>query len=177
MNKLFGRLSALATASIFFACSATNSASAQATAHASASATIVTPITISKTADLHFGNVAVSASNNGTVILAPAGTRTSTGGVTLPATAGTPAAAAFTVSGEANYTYAITLPTGNITLVNPSNVQMDAGTFTSSPALTGTLSAAGSQTLTVGATLEVDAAQAPGTYTTTTNFDVTVNYN
>src|SRR5688572_1831798 len=109
------RLSALA-ASIFFASSASNEASAQATATASASATIVTPISISKTADMHFGNVAVNASNNGTVVLAPAGTRNATGGVTLPAAAGTPAAAAFTVSGQANYTYAITLPSAAITL-------------------------------------------------------------
>jgi hypothetical protein len=170
------RLSAIATA-IFFA--ASNEASAQATATASASATIVTPISISKTADMHFGNVAVSASNNGTVELAPAGTRIATGGVTLPAVTGSPAAASFTVSGEANYTYAISLPTSNIQLVHSTNstLSMDAGAFISSPATTGTLSASGSQTLSVGATLQVDAAQAAGTYTTTSNFDVTVNYN
>jgi hypothetical protein len=126
---------------------------------------------------MHFGNVAVSASLGGDVILAPAGTRTATGGVTLPATVGTPAAAAFTVSGEANYTYAITLPSANIQLANASNVIMDAGTFTSSPSATGTLSASGSQTLSVGATLIVLPGQAAGNYTTAANFDVTVNYN
>ena len=179
MNTFLRLCTLAASLTIFFfaASSTSNTASAQATATASASATIVTPISISKTADMHFGNVAVSASAQGTVVLAPAGTRTATGGVTLPATAGSPAAAAFTVSGEANYTYAITLPSADIQLVNPSSVYMDAGSFTSFPSATGTLSAAGNQTLTVGATLEVAAGQAAGTYTTTANFDVTVNYN
>src|ERR1700730_18496238 len=76
---------------------------AQASATANASATIVTPIAISKTADMNFGNVAVSGSA-GTVVLLPAGTRTSTGGVTLPATAGTVTAAVFTVTGTGTYT-------------------------------------------------------------------------
>ena len=170
------RLSALATALLFTAASS-NEASAQATATASATAVIVTPISISKTADMHFGNVAVNSQQNGTVELDPAGTRNATGGVTLPATAGTPAAAAFTVSGEANYTYAITLPTAAITLFNASSNSMTAGFFSSAPAITGTLSASGSQTLTVGAILAVTAGQAAGTYTTATDFAVTVNYN
>src|SRR5271165_4561315 len=91
----------LAIASIFIAGST-----------ASASATIVTPISIVKNVDMNFGNVAVSATIAGTAILAPAGTRTTggAGGVTLPATAGTVSAASFTVSGQASYTYAITLP-------------------------------------------------------------------
>lgn len=168
------RLSASALA-IFFASS--NNASAQATATASASATIVTPISIAKSADMHFGNVAVNASQNGTVVLAPAGSRTATGGVTLPATVGSPAAASFTVSGEANYTYAITLPSANITLADAASNTMDAGSFTSSPSATGTLSASGSQILNVGATLQVIAGQAAGTYTTAQDFEVTVNYN
>lgn len=168
------RLSAL-SAALFMA--ASNDSSAQATASASAQAIIVTPISISKTADMHFGNVAVSAANNGTVELTPGGTRNATGGVTLPATIGSPAAASFTVSGEANYTYAISLPTSTITLTNPNNSSMLAGVFTSSPNSTGTLSASGSQTLTVGATLQVNAGQQAGTYSTTTDFAVTVNYN
>ena len=49
----------LAIASIFIAGS--TASFAQATATASASATIITPITIAKTVDMNFGNVAVSA--------------------------------------------------------------------------------------------------------------------
>ncbi|MHB9141405.1 MAG: DUF4402 domain-containing protein, partial [Paludibacter sp.] len=64
--------------------STTVMAQATASANATAAATIVTPIAITKTVDMNFGNVAVGASA-GTVILAPAGTRTTSGGVTLPA--------------------------------------------------------------------------------------------
>ena len=179
MKNIIRLCAAALSTTLFFCAASSNTASAQATATASASATIVTPISIAKTADMNFGNVAVNTSNNGTVVLAPAGSRTATGGVTLPATVGSPAAASFTVSGEANYTYAITLPSSTITLAetsNPSN-QMSAGTFTSTPSATGTLSASGSQVLSVGATLNVAANQAAGTYTTTQDFDVTVNYN
>src|SRR5678816_3955366 len=86
-------------------------ASAQASATATATATIITPITITRTTDMNFGNVAVQAATGGTVVITPAGLRSATSGVTLPATAGTVSAAAFTVAGQAGYTYAITLPT------------------------------------------------------------------
>ncbi len=148
---------------------------AQASATASSSVTIVTPISIAKTVDMNFGNIAASATG-GTVILAPAGTRTKTGGVTLPVTAGTVTAATFTVSGQASYTYAVTLPGSAVTLASGAN-NMTAATFTSNPTPTGTLSAGGTQTLSVGATLTVGANQAAGTYTTATPFTVTVNYN
>lgn len=46
-------------------------ASAQATATATASATILTAISITKTADMNFGNISVQASSGGTVILNP----------------------------------------------------------------------------------------------------------
>src|ERR1700761_7010469 len=100
-----------ATAAIVI--SGTNASFAQASATASASVNIITPISIVKTIDMNFGNVAVSASTAGTVVLTPAGGRTAggAGGVTLPATVGTVAAASFTVSGATSYTYAITLPT------------------------------------------------------------------
>ena len=87
----------------------TSKSYSQATTTATATATIVTPITLSKTADMSFGNIAVQAATGGTVILAPAGTRTSTSGVTLPATTGTVTAAAFRVDGTGSYTYEITL--------------------------------------------------------------------
>lgn len=150
---------------------------AQATAQASADATIVTPISITKNVDMNFGNVAVSAINPGTVILAPAGTRTTGGGggVTLPATTGTVTAADFTVTGNGNYTYAITLPSSaTLTRVGFTET-MTANTFTSTPSGTGTLSG-GTQNLKVGATLNVAAAQVAGLYTCS-SFNVTVNYN
>lgn len=152
---------------------------AQATSDAATtSATIITPISISKTTDMNFGNVAVQAATAGTVLLAPGGTRTQTGGVTLPATAGTVSAAAFEVTGQANYTYSITLPT-SVTISNSDTTPatMTVDTFTSTPTPTGTLSAGGAETINVGATLNVAAAQAGGTYSNTTDLTVTVNYN
>ena len=133
----------LAIASILIAGS--TASFAKATATASASATIITPITISKTVDMNFGNVAVSATIAGTAVLAPAGTRTTggAGGVTLPATNGTVAAASFTVSGQANYTYAITLPS-TCTISDGASHNMTVNAFTSSPYATGTLSVSGS---------------------------------
>lgn len=155
-----------------------NASFAQATATASCSANIITPISISKTTDMNFGNVAVSATLSGTVVLAPAGTRTTGGGggVTLPSTTGTVSAAAFTVSGQASYTYAITLPS-SCTISDGSSHTMTVNGFTSSPSSTGTLSTGGTQTLTVGATLNVSAAQAANSYTNSTGVPVTVNYN
>lgn len=147
----------------------------QATATTTATATIVTPISITKTVDMNFGNVAVQAATGGTVILDPAGSRTSTGGVTLPATTGTVSAASFTINGNSSYTYSITLPSSAVTLTNGA-ATMTATTFTSTPSATGTLTA-GTQTLTVGATLNVGAAQTAGVYVSGTPFNVTVNYN
>ena len=148
---------------------------AQVSATANASATIVTPIAISKTVDMNFGNVAVSATA-GTVVLTPAGSRSLTGGVTLPTIAGTVAAASFNVTGANNYTYTITLPSTALPITSGANT-MSVNSFTSNPATTGTLSATGSQTLNVGATLNVSASQAAGSYTSVTPFTVTVNYN
>ena len=152
---------------------------AQSTAGALATATVVTPIAITKNTDMNFGNLSVQTLTGGTVVLAPAGTRVSTSGVTLPATAGTVAAAAFTVTGTGAYTYAITLPSAPVTLTHSGGAgtgQMTATTFTSTPSGTGALTA-GTQNITVGATLNVNPAQAAGVYQTLSNFDVTVNYN
>jgi len=150
---------------------------AQVSATATSTATIITPIAIAKTVDMNFGNVSVNATP-GTVVLAPAGTRSVTGGATTPATAGTVTAASFNITGAAAYTYSITLPAAPVTLTHTNAVDvMTASTFTSSPTPTGTLSGGGAQTVTVGATLNVSASQLAGVYATLTPFTVTVNYN
>lgn len=148
---------------------------AQVSATATATSTIVTPIAISKTVDMNFGNVAVSSSA-GTVVLATAGTRSATGGVTLPATSGTIAAAEFNVTGQAGYTYSITLPSTATTVTSGSN-NMTVNAFTSNPVDGTAVLTGGAQTVKVGATLNVGASQAAGTYISATPFTVTVNYN
>lgn len=145
-------------------------------ASANTSATIIQPIAITKTTDLSFGNVAVHTTNAGTVELATTGSRTAGGGVTLPATTGTVSAAEFDVTGAANYTYSITLPS-SVTLDDNNSHTMTVNTFVSNPATTGTLDGSGEQTIAVGATLNVAGGQAPGTYESDTDFQVTVNYN
>jgi len=163
---------------VFITAGISNKLMAQASANADADAyaTIVTPISIAQVADLHFGNVAIHATNAGTVELSPLGVRTPTGGVTLPNVTGTVNAASFTVTGQADYTYAITLPGGDHIIENPANDQMIVKTFTSDPDGTGLLTA-GTQTLNVGATLQVTGGQPTGTYTSVAPFTVTVNYN
>jgi len=174
MKTRTSKLLALAIVMLAF----TASAFAQTTASATATATIVAPLAIAKSTDMNFGNVAVSATVAGTCVLAPAGTRTQTAGVQLSvANPGTVSAAVFNVTGEGAYTYAITLPVGNYVITRLTGTEtMNVNTFISNPSGTGALTA-GSQTLQVGATLNVAAAQVAGTYTNATGFDVTVNYN
>ncbi|MBK7028247.1 MAG: DUF4402 domain-containing protein [Bacteroidales bacterium] len=148
---------------------------AQVTATASTTATIITPIAIEKDVDMNFGNIAVSPTLGGTVVLPTSGARTKTGGVTLPVVTGTVSAASFTVTGEGNSTYSITLPSSAITLTSPSGT-MTVENFVSTPSNTGALNN-GSQEVKVGATLNVGAAQAAGTYTNESSLFVTVNYN
>lgn len=146
------------------------------TASASISATIIKPIGITKNANLNFGNIAAGTSS-GTVILDPAGNRSATGGVTLPSAAGTVTAASFNVTGEGSYSYTITLPaTAYITSVNSGSETMLIDKFISSPSQTGNLNS-GVQTISVGATLNVGAAQQVSEYKSITGFTVTVNYN
>jgi hypothetical protein len=147
----------------------------QVTASANVSATIVTPISITKTYDLNFGNIAPSSSG-GEVVIDPAGSRSASGGVTLPGTVGTVAAASFHVTGTPNYSYSITLPSVPLTISSGGD-NMTVNVFASEPAVTGTLDASGSQTINVGATLHVVGSQTPGFYASGTPFTVTVNYN
>jgi hypothetical protein len=153
----------------------TGTAFTQVTASATASATILEPIAISKTVDMNFGNLAVNATP-GTIVLAPDGLRTATGGVTfLPSNAGTITAASFEVTGLADATYSITLPATATVISNAGN-DMTVDTWTSDPTPTGTLTG-GTQTLNVGGTLNVPASSPYGVYTSAIPFNVTVNYN
>ena len=149
---------------------------AQVTATASTTATILTPIAITKTVDMNFGNIAISPTIAGTVVLPTTGARTLTGGVTLPVVTGTVTPATFTVTGDGTSTYSITLPGSAITLNGPASTTMTVQSFVSTPSGTGVLTA-GTQTVKVGATLNVGAAQGAGTYTNASSLFVTVNYN
>ena len=156
-------------------------ASAQVSASAPTSTTIVTPIAISNTIPMNFGNFATTPAI-GTIVLKTDGGRTKTGGVTLPGKAGTVAAAKFKVDGQADYTYAVTMPTAELTLTlgltaNKMIVNaFNSTTLNNSGTLAGVLTL-GTDTVSVGATLNVGASQVAGLYENGTGFAVTVNYN
>ena len=147
---------------------------AQANATASTTVTIVTPIGITKSVDMVFGNIATTTAS-GTVVLGTDGTRTPNGGVTLPASTGTVTAASFAVTGSGSYTYTISLPSSPIALSGTTE-GVTVGAFVSNPAPTGTLST-GAQTVNVGATLNIPTSTVADTYKNTSGLHVTVNYN
>tara|TARA_B110000902_G_C14260505_1_gene569611 strand:+ start:336 stop:923 length:588 start_codon:yes stop_codon:yes gene_type:complete len=150
---------------------------AQESATATASSTVVTPISIATSnAGLLFGNIAVSSTVAGTVVLDTNGDRTGALGVTLPATTGTFNAAQFTIGGESDYTYSIQLPSASFDLTDDAANTMGVSAVVSDPANTGQLNT-GTQVISVGATLTVASAQAAGNYTNTEDLTVTVNYN
>ncbi|MCM3875970.1 MAG: DUF4402 domain-containing protein [Thermoanaerobaculia bacterium] len=153
-----GRAS-LVAATVLFVAAATPSAEAA--------------ISLTKITDLAFGDLTAGASA-GTVRIAPNGNRTRTGGVTLLAS--TFDNASFTVATPSgNRGYTIILP-GSATLTSGGGFTMTVDTFRSNPSGSGTTNAATrTQTLNVGATLQVGANQKPGTYMGT--FTVTVNQN
>lgn len=131
--------------------------------------------TLTPTQDLSFG--AFAAGMGGTVTVSPQSARSATEDVTLMTggqfSQGSPAT--FDVSGSANATYQITLPTnGQVTLTGSQGSSMAVSAFTSSPAGDGQLSSLGTQTLYIGATVGVGSNQAPGTYSG--SFAVTVVY-
>lgn len=146
-----------------------------ATETANAAATIVTPISITKTVDLNFGAI-VPSSIAGTVVVGSDNTISGTGGVTLIPQLGTHSAASFTVNGEANATFYVTLPGITTTLTRGGGTEtMTVSSFSHNATGTPQLDASGVKNFNVGATLTVAASQAGGVYNGT--FDVTVTYN
>ncbi len=130
---------------------------------------IAAPISISAGASMDFGTMTPTGTA-GTVTVTPAGVRTS---VNVDLFGGTPAAASFSVTGEPGQAYFITLPS-SATLSSGGDT-MTIDTFTDDAGASPVLGIGGSDTFNVGATLNVGATQAAGTYSGT--FSVTVNYN
>lgn len=143
-----------------------------ATAVATVEATIINTITIATRNGIGFGDISSNAVA-GTVIMAPSGSRTTTGGAAInTATAGSPAI--FDLQGTANASFSITLPS-SIVLSDGSANSMTVDGFTSTPSISGALDSSGQQTLFVGATLNVGSNQPFGSYNG--QMTVTVDYN
>ncbi len=167
MNHL--KLAAVLMAGTGLAALSTSQAWADS-ANSSADAEVVTPIGISNTTGLNFGRVAETGVA-GTVVLDTASARTPTNVDLL--SGGTVTAATFAVTGEVSEAYSITLPASATIISGANNMTVD--TFTHDAGGAPALDGSGNDSFNVGATLNVGAAQAAGSYTGT--FAVTVNYN
>ena len=168
---IFNKATAIAVV-LFLAANTTNAQSASA----NISATIVTPITMSRNQDISFGNLAVRDALGGNIVLTPAGNRQSSNGVTLAGNSGTVTAADFTVMGNIDLSYSIQLPTSILLRHSNGLETMTAAAFTSTPSEIGLLTNGGSQHIQIGATLVVGAGQLTGVYTSSA-FEVVVSYN
>jgi len=141
-----------------------------ATSSATASATVLTPIAISTTTNMSFGDLYADNVAIGTVVLAVDGSRTVTGSVALGPTAG--AAAVFAVTGTASATYSVTVPAGDVTITSGANT-MIVNTFVHNSG--GALDGTGNDSFNAGATLNVGISQPAGAYSG--SFNMVANYN
>lgn len=142
---------------------------------------IVRPLSFIKVEDLNFGRV-ISSGTAGTVVLASDGTRTRTGGATLAGTEGVQVAR-FAGDGTQNQMVSVSVGANSIFITGPGT-QMRVRDFTISsvpvtnltttPVQLRLSAAAGTFNFGIGATLEVGANQAAGTYTGT--WTIILNY-
>jgi Domain of unknown function (DUF4402) len=147
----------------------------------SAEITIVRPLSFVIDDGLDFGNV-IRGTTAGTVTIAPNGTRTSTGGVTL-ANGGGHKAASFAGQGTFNQRVDVSIGANTIFLTGPGAAMRvrnfvigstPTAPLTTAPTRFTIASASGIFNFPVGATLEVGANQVPGKYTGT--WSITLNY-
>ncbi|WP_290793532.1 DUF4402 domain-containing protein [Halomonas sp.] len=163
------RLTVLASVVALGALTAANSFAASV--GTKATGTVIAPIGITNGEGLNFGSF-VAGVAVGTVTVDTAGNRTATGDAILAVVGATPIAAQFVVTGESNEAYGISWAGGVLTntggagetmvLTTVSNLTGAAGATTHVE--NGILGADGEQTIYMGGTLSVGAAQVAGTY-------------
>ncbi len=130
------------------------------------------PLSLVAGGDLVFGRFV--AGTGGTLTVAPNGSATAAGAVFIPASS-VASAASFAVSGEPDFIYVLTLPSdGQVSLTGSAGAMVLNG-FSSSIGALGQLNSAGTQSLSIGATLIVAGAQPPGAYAG--SFSIMVEYN
>lgn len=176
------KLIALFAASIMIAISANVMAQNTATESANATARIINPLKINNTSDLAFGSI-VNDDNGGTVVISPDGSRELNLGLSALPSNTEKSAASYDISGDPDAFFTLTLP-GSISIATSTDEgapSMTVDNFTTTVAknealdYVGQLNDSGTLTIKVGATLNVNALQASGTYTGT--YDVIVAYN
>jgi len=136
---------------------------------------VAAPVALVAINALRFGTFAQPLTG-GTMAMAPQGTYTTSGGMTLASVVAQPTArgaASFTISGNPGASYGI-YGVASVTITNGS-ATMVVGQFTTniSQAI-GQLSATGTGSFNIGGTLTASANQAPGAYTGT--FPIIVQY-
>lgn len=136
-----------------------------ATATGTASATILSPVTVTKADDLNFGKIIAGASD-ATVTLTSAGAFTCGSGLTC---AGSHSAALFNVAGTSGEVVTVSSD-ATTTLTSGSNTM----TASLSPSASTLTLAGGAAQFNVGGALTVAGGQAAGSYSG--DFNVTVNY-
>jgi Mat/Ecp fimbriae major subunit len=154
--------------SVFAAAALAGTSAQAATASATASANILTQVTVTKTADLDFGTIAIGTSG-GTVTVGNTDNRTCGAGLVCSATV---SSAKFDIAGAASQLVGISIDPSVTLNRTGGGATMSASLTTSIPSVT--LSGAGAGSFNAGGVLNVAATQAAGAYTGT--FNVTVNY-
>jgi hypothetical protein len=120
------------------------------------SATVVEPITITKSVALNFESVAIIIA--GSVELVPLDARGSSATINLPVTSGTFTAASFVVAGSTAYTYKITVPSSPVEVAQGKD-KLIVRSFDSDPIL------------------NPDSELLAGVFVSVSPMNVTVNYN
>ncbi len=137
--------------------------------------TLWRPLSVSQTTAMTFGGIEARGGNSVVTLLPQNGTRTvqsGQSGVNLIASK-PGAAGVFSITGNPNTAVTITLPS-TATLTGPG-AAMTVNNFTRTPAGdNSTLNSSGTMTLRVGASLNINTAQAAGTYNGT--YNITVSY-
>ena len=172
MSRLFlPRLVALSTV---LASAAGQAAPVAPPTAAQANAVMLFPLEIVKNRDLDFGNIATTGVA-GTVVINPeTDTISATGGALLVG-GGSPHAAQFTGAAQGNNVVIIRIPKQPVTLTRAGGTEtMIANNFTLQGLDKRAVAARVAFDFKVGATLNVSANQAEGTYVGT--FDVSIQY-
>jgi hypothetical protein len=153
---------------------------------ANASITVISPVTVSQTNNIVFGNIPVPV--NSSIAISQAATPPVSGFIlqggngNLPVAVGATATASFKVSGQASSAYGVTLPSTTVTLSNGSDV-MTAITYTDDSgdsgiqSLTRALSDKGDDNVDIIASLKISPNQSAGVYRSTDPLKITINYN
>lgn len=132
------------------------------------SASAQLPIIIAATSELNFGTVAADGAAGGTVVISTAGARTRSGAVVLVGGAGLESAGVISVSGSTGVNITLSMTSTFFNVSNTTGAIMRVDTFNIANPAGGAVEVvtlpASPSTFPIGATLNVNAGQAPGTY-------------